>query len=212
MSFEPESIDSVDLALSLLSEDMYKELRYTIAGTKDEAYQFRQLVINIVLATDICDKRLKELRNQRWANAFSNEASIRETQNQTRNRKATIVLEHLIQASDVAHTMQHWHIYRKWNERFFMECYAAYRQGRADSDPSLTWYKGEIGFFDFYIIPLAKKLKECGVFGVCSNEYLDYAEKNRNEWVVRGEEIVNEMVEKAREIWDPRECAAARVA
>jgi hypothetical protein len=28
----------------------------------------------------------------------------------------------------------------------------------------------EIGFFDFYIIPLAKKLKECGVFGVSSDE------------------------------------------
>jgi hypothetical protein len=30
--------------------------------------------------------------------------------------------------------------------------------------------EGEIGFFDFYIIPLAKKLKECGVFGVSSDE------------------------------------------
>jgi len=40
-------------------------------------------------------------------------------------------------------------------------------------------YKGEIGFFDFYIIPLAKKLKECGVFGVSSDEYLNYATKNR---------------------------------
>ena len=28
----------------------------------------------------------------------------------------------------------------------------------------------EIGFFDFYIIPLAKKLKDCGVFGVSSDE------------------------------------------
>lgn len=40
-------------------------------------------------------------------------------------------------------------------------------------------FQGEIGFFDFYIIPLAKKLKECGVFGVSSVEYLDYATKNR---------------------------------
>jgi hypothetical protein len=29
------------------------------------------------------------------------------------NRKATIVIEHLIQASDVSHTMQHWHVYQK---------------------------------------------------------------------------------------------------
>ena len=62
-----------------------------------------------------------------------------------------------------------------------MECYAAYKSGRAEVDPSVNWYEGELGFFDFYIIPLAKKLKECGVFGVSSGEYLDYAMKNRNE-------------------------------
>lgn len=62
-----------------------------------------------------------------------------------------------------------------------MECYAAFKNGRAEKDPSQSWYEGELGFFDFYIIPLAKKLKECGVFGVSSGEYLDYATKNRNE-------------------------------
>ena len=62
-----------------------------------------------------------------------------------------------------------------------MECYAAYKSGRAETDPSINGYEGELGFFDFYIIPLAKKLKDCGVFGVSSGEYLDYAMKNRNE-------------------------------
>lgn len=55
--------------------------------------------------------------------------------------------------------------------------------------------EGEIGFFDFYIIPLAKKLKECGVFGVSSDEYLNYAERNRQEWELRGQEVVSELVE-----------------
>jgi hypothetical protein len=193
----------VDLAFGLLSGDEYKELRHTIAATTEELSRFRQLVINVVMATDICDKQLKELRNNRWNRAFCVEAQKEESEEQARNRKATIVIEHLIQASDIAHTMQHWHIYRKWNERFFMECYAAYKTGRAESDPSANWYKGEIGFFDFYIIPLARKLKECGVFGVSSNEYLDYAEKNRQEWVDRGEEVVSEMIERAREHWNP---------
>jgi hypothetical protein len=68
--------------------------------------------------------------------------------------------------------------------------------GRADQDPSMNWYHGEIGFFDFYVIPLAKKLKECGVFGVSSDEYLNYALQNREEWVTRGEEIIHEMMRK----------------
>jgi hypothetical protein len=46
-----------------------------------------------------------------------------------------------------------------------------------------------------YIIPLAKKLKECGVFGVASDEYLTYALENRKEWEVKGREVVRQMIE-----------------
>jgi len=72
--------------------------------------------------------------------------------------------------------------------------YRVYEEGRIDTDPSINWYQGEIGFFDFYIIPLAKKLKECGVFGVSSDEYLNYAKQNRKEWEERGQEICDEML------------------
>ena len=92
--------------------------------------------------------------------------------------------------------MQHWHIYRKWNERFFMECYQAYEDGRAEKDPAESWYEGEKGFFDFYIIPLAKKLKDCGVFGVSSDEYLAHALQNRQEWEERGQALVHDMIKK----------------
>ena len=78
----------------------------------------------------------------------------------------------------------------------FHEMYLAYKQGRADKDPAEFWYKGELGFFDFYIIPLAKKLKNCGVFGVSSDEYLLYAQNNRKEWGEKGEEVVKQMVAK----------------
>ena len=55
-------------------------------------------------------------------------------------------------ASDISHTMQHWHIYLKWNEKFFRECYKAYKEGRAETNPLEGWYKGEMGFYDFYIM------------------------------------------------------------
>lgn len=45
-------------------------------------------------------------------------------------------------------------------------------------------------------IPLAQKLRECGVFGVSSDEYWTYAKHNRAEWQARGKEIVAEMVQK----------------
>ena len=45
---------------------------------------------------------------------------------------------------------------------------------------------------------MAKKLKECGVFGVSSDEYLSYAQANRNEWEARGEEVVAAMVKEVK--------------
>ena len=199
--------NSVDLCWDMLQDARFQDLRAAIYTNESERKRFRQLIVNSVMATDIMDKDLKALRNARWDKAFAAESipvevgdnqSLRDRDTANKNRKATIVIEHLIQASDVAHTMQHWHIYRKWNQRLYEEMYLAYRQGRSDTDPSDNWYKGEIGFFDFYIIPLAQKLKDCGVFGVSSDEYMCYAMENRREWESRGHEIVAEMVEKVQ--------------
>jgi class 3 adenylate cyclase len=188
--------NSFDLAWNALMEPKYSALRATIFSNDCERRRFRQLVVNSVLATDLVDKDLKALRNARWEKAFNpNDVNQDDHPRDAVNRKATIVIEHLIQASDVSHTMQHWHVFRKWNQRLFEEMYAAYRAGRAAKDPSEFWYQGEIGFFDFYVIPLAKKLKDCGVFGVSCDEFLNYAKKNRDEWESRGHEIVAEMVE-----------------
>ncbi|CAB9517946.1 Receptor-type guanylate cyclase gcy [Seminavis robusta] len=185
---------SVDLAWDLLMSDKYKKLCGCIYKTQAELERLRQWVVTAVMSTDIVDKDLKKLRNARWDRAFSDETTTRATSTLDRNIKATIVVEHIIQASDVSHTMQHWHVYLKWNERLFQEMYQAYKEGRSDTDPSTFWYQGELGFFDYYIIPLAKKLKECGVFGVSSDEYLDYALANRREWEARGQDVVKRYV------------------
>jgi hypothetical protein len=73
-------------------------------------------------------------------------------------------------------------VYIEWNEKLSTELYRTYKEGRSDKDPSEYWYEGKIGFFDFYIIPLAQetKLSESLVSRV--TEYLNYAKNNRNEW------------------------------
>jgi hypothetical protein len=185
--------NSIDLAWGVLMEKQYTELRQAIYETKEELLRFRQLLVNAVLATDIMDKELKALRNRRWDKAFAEKAPSGVEND--KNRKATIVMEHIIQASDVSHTMQHWQIYRKWNARLFEELHSAYVEGRAGADPATFWYQGELNFFDFYILPLARKLKDCGVFGVCSDEYLNYAVQNRAEWESKGQAIVAELKE-----------------
>ena len=177
-------------------------------------------------------------------------------------RKATIVMEHLIQASDVAHTMQHWLVFRKWNEKLFSELYKAYKQGRSSTNPADGWYKGAFlavpsiflllianhlltlaaslnllsqaslpswismvsrgksarghsgklnglsahvcSLFCLVVIPLANKLADCGVFGVSSDEYKQYAETNRREWKEKGAGVVAEMVEacESAKLWE----------
>jgi hypothetical protein len=173
-------------------------LRACIYTTTLELRRFRQEVVNTVMATDIFDPDLARNRLERWKLAFESQVEKPKCLEDV-SRKAAIVVEHLIQASDVAHTMQHWQVFVKWNERLFKEMYTAYKQGRLPKDPSVGWYNGEIGFFDNYVIPLAKKLKDCGVFGVSSDEYLNYATQNRREWSVRGEKLVEDMKKRIDE-------------
>jgi hypothetical protein len=187
--------NSVDIAWGLLMDGRFEALRMVIYSTVEDLKRFRQMMVHTVLATDIMDRQLSQERKDRWSATFG--LGLHDDNAVVDNevdRKATIVIEHLMQASDVAHTMQHWHVYQKWNARLFNEMYRAYKEGRSEKDPSEFWYKGEIGFFDFYIIPLAQKLKSCGVFGVSSDEYLTYARQNRAEWEAKGEALVEQLV------------------
>ena len=109
-------------------------------ATQHDLQRFRQLVCNAVVATDIFDPDLKAMRENRWAVAFS--PSARGDDPQVFRNRATIVLEYIVQASDVCHTMQHFTIYSKWNKALFAETYTAYKEGRVDTDPSEGWYKG----------------------------------------------------------------------
>lgn len=189
--------NSLDLAWDLLMSEEYRELQHAIFENNEEKGRFRQLVVNVVLATDIFDPDMIRVRNSRWNKAFGEESvDAALSPEESKNLKATIVIEYIMQASDVSHTMQHWHIYQKWNERLFEEMYSAFQVRRGDKDPSLGWFKSELWFFDNYIIPLARKLKECKVFGAASDECLQYAIENRNEWEAKGEEIVEGFVAK----------------
>ncbi len=189
--------NSIDLAWSTFMKPQFQELRRCIYTTEEDAKRFRQVIVNCVMATDIFDKELQNLRRQRWSKAFQMTArSLPLSRSEDNNRKATIVIEQILQASDIAHTMQHWHLYQKWNERLLDEILVAFHAERAAKHPMIGWYQGELGFFDNYVIPLANMLKDCGVFGVSGDEYLNYAEENRREWAVKGEEIVGLLVER----------------
>jgi hypothetical protein len=138
--------NSVDVAWYALMSPDFANLRNAIFANLTELKRFRQLLVNAVIATDIFDKDQSALRKKRWDKAFS--PTEEDCKQEDINRKATIVIEHLIQASDVSHTMAHWAVYQKWNEKLFKEQHDAYTSGRSDTDPSKGWYKGELWFFE----------------------------------------------------------------
>jgi hypothetical protein len=185
----PTEQHSFTLAFDLLMEDNYGMLRAALYHTQDEFNRFRQLCINCVMATDVFDKDLTTFREDRWNMAFAT-VSPTMTNDDVWHCKATITIEYIIQASDVAHTMQRWHVYQRWNKRLFMEMYAAYKAGRAVKNPLDGWFVGELWFFDNYVLPLAKKLGECEVFGVDCDQLLEYATQNRMKWQNKGADIV----------------------
>ena len=63
--------NSVDKSWELLMEPQFKDLRNAIYCNEAELTRFRSLLVNSVMATDIVDKQLKELRNARWDRACS---------------------------------------------------------------------------------------------------------------------------------------------
>lgn len=222
--------NALDVAWRTLMGSEFRELRRAIYATPAELRRFRQILVNTVMATDLFDEAMANEREERWGTAFvptsvrdsmASSASVRDSLASTvtvHYFRANVVLEYLVQASDVAHTMQHWvsrigtsnllfclhralsqarirnaipkAVYKKWNGKLYQESYAAWKAGRIETNPSDIWYQQELNFFDNYVIPLARRLKESGAFGVSGQEYLTYAEKNRNEWAVKGHDVV----------------------
>jgi hypothetical protein len=197
--------NSVNEGWQVLMDERYEQLRSHIYKTNVERKRFRQVLTNAVMATDIADRDVNKFRSRKWDKAFkdTDERGTSDTMTHDEiNRKATVVIENLIQVADVSHTMQHWHVYRKWNTRLFQEMTLAYRNGRSSFDPSSNWYKGEIGFFDHYVIPLAKKMKEAGVFGSAGAPYLAFATSNKEMWETSGAQAVDVLIEETKTMFD----------
>lgn len=113
--------NSFHLAWEILMDSRFTKLRRAIYQNEREKSRFRKLVINAIIATDVMDTDLTQRRNDRWKRAFGEGAQPKEIgkveehlasaekdNDAMRDFRATVVMETLIQAADVAHTMQHW--------------------------------------------------------------------------------------------------------
>ena len=89
--------NSLDVAWDVLMDSHFREMREYIFETNEELSRFRQIVVNVVLATDIFDPELNQLRKQRWNGAFA-ESNTEAAAAEINDARATVVIEHIMQA------------------------------------------------------------------------------------------------------------------
>lgn len=100
--------------------------------------------------------------------------------------RESVVMETILKAADVAHNLQGFDEMAKWSNRLFLELRRAYVDGRGDS-PQNGWFQNQIGFLDFYLLPLARKLDDMGVFGDAKGAiFAVNVEENRERWTREG--------------------------
>jgi 3'5'-cyclic nucleotide phosphodiesterase len=106
---------SFSVAWDLLQEERFTSLRQTLCPNAAETARFRRLVITAIIGTDLVDKELNDSRVRRWNEAFGSTGPFQtlkeeSAENEVANRKATIIMELLVQAAHISHTMQHWYV------------------------------------------------------------------------------------------------------
>jgi len=99
---------------------------------------------------------------------------------------ASVVLEQLLKAADVAPNMQGWDQLGKWSGRLFFELMDSFQDGRGE-DPRQGWFQNQITFLESYMLPLARRLNATQVFGDDIGPMFGHiVEENRDQWIADG--------------------------
>lgn len=112
--------------------------------------------------------------------------------------RSAVIIELLLKAADVAHSLQGWETYIKWSDRMFMELAAAHADDRGH-DPAATWFENQTMIMENYLLPLARKLNDIGIFGeTFGPAFADIVEDNFDQWLLDGFELSGELEKVAK--------------
>ena len=114
--------------------------------------------------------------------------------------KASVVLEIIMTAADVAQNLQGFDQMTIWSGHLYKELRQAYLNGRG-SDPQVTWYENQIGFLQSYVFPLARHMDNTGVFGETTGKlFRDTVVSSCDRWVEEGKKITEDIVAAGKEL------------
>lgn len=115
--------------------------------------------------------------------------------------KAAVVMETIMTAADVAHNLQGWDQMVLWSGRLYLELRKAYVQNRG-TDPQIRWFENQIGFLESYLLPLARRLEDTGVFGEqMGQSFATTVEANRDKWLKDGMHVTEVIVAQGAEAY-----------
>jgi len=161
---------------------------------------FRPKRLGLRRSMDLSGEMLEQYDNAgRHKNNNNSKAQITAlAQDQPDELKASVVMEIIMTAADIAPNLQSWDHMVKWSNRLYLELRRAHAAGRGP-DASPDWYRNQIGFLEYYVLPLARKMDETGVFGeMVGPSFARLVEANRDRWLLDGEKVTKDITEKGK--------------
>lgn len=108
--------------------------------------------------------------------------------------RESVIMETLLKSADVAHNLQGFDQMAKWSDCLYLELRKAFVEKKGE-DPMNGWFNNQIGFLDFYLLPLARKLDDTGAFGDARGSvFASSVEKNRKRWTKEGMGVTMKIV------------------
>ena len=72
-------------------------------------------------------------------------------------------------------------------------------------DPQEKWFENQIGFLESYLLPLARRLEDTGVFGDTTGQmFAATVEANRDRWLTNGFEEAQKIIALGKKRYPPK--------
>lgn len=177
--------------------------RSSMANSTASKYRQR---LGILRTVDLSGETLETFsRNSSMAHSLSSDPTTTTAYHvdlegdENNDLKATVVMETIMLAADVAHNLQGWDHMVKFSNRLYMELRSAFVKNRG-TDPENRWFENQIGFLESYLLPLAHRLDDTGVFGEKVGEsFAANVIANRDKWLTDGLDISQRIVQEGAE-------------
>ena len=175
--------------------ETYKKFQKRVSST---AGQSRRLRLGIHRSIDLSGEFIEtyERRSTMGSNAHLSLLDVDEEEDEEEedDLKVIVILEQIITGADIAHVLQGWKQMEKFSNRLYLELRSAQVQNRGP-DCSPNWYGNQISFLESYILPLAHRLEDMGVFGpLIGPVFARLVEANRDQWVTDGQKVTDDII------------------